>query len=754
MPFRTRRCAKDQGFGKGYGGSVRLGYQAFQNGSVYIREAEQSDLSPAECAGGNQGSCAAQVDPERSVQASKDLGETRGHSMAGGLARRISPPRDPAPARGRYPPLPSSDGVPFLDDSMSPSRIFDPLRRSPAFRWVRAHRLAAAVGLTVALALLAIGAIVVGLWRALPPGPEYRRALVEAPLSARVIDRAGLTANLPLGAGAPTYTPVVSLAELPDGFLDELRAFEGMPRSGVHLGGLGRFIRGKEGAAPIQAQVHRRLWELHFGERYGGGLWGKLTQFVSAVKMSTSVEQDDILAFYVNHVQVVPGAAAGFEAAARDRFSKPASALTPPEWRLLMACVTYPVSCGGEAPTEGREAAFRAKTELAAARGWVLAASLEAHLVVPAFATDGEVFYSSAGPMLARASDEAAQILDAGGWDAGRDGLTVTLSADLALTDSLTALLERSVDGIDGARFASALVLDPTGGIVAYAVGAPEGAGGRVRQRGMFDALDADRGHPASVIKVFAYAALAEHYLERGVPADSIATMVLPNRWTRPDGVEVSPGCGGAPELTLAEAVACSANGVAAYAVNEMLGVDAFAAFLGRFGIDAEPHWSLALGVVDVPAVDLAAGLASILAQDGQRVWPHLVESVRQRDGASVYDASRWAWPTRQVVDPRAARVVRQMLAGTVQQGGTVRRLLQASPEAAEMEPRFKTGTSSGSSYRWLTVAGTVLLPGTEGRHTVLVRVEGEMAGTSGRVVVPALAEVLRRLRGARLGAG
>ena len=629
---------------------------------------------------------------------------------------------------------------------MHTARPFRRLRRLSLVRWAASHPLTTSVVLILGLTLLAAGSTFVGLWRALPPGSEYRRALSEAPLSARVVDRAGVVANLPLGEGPPTYTPVLPLDEVPDGFVEELRAFEGMPRSGVHVGGLWRFVRGREGAAPIQAQVHRRLWELHYGERFEGSTWSRLTQFASAVKMSTYVPQSEILHFYINHVQVVPGAAGGFEAAARDRFSKPASALTPPEWRLLMACVAHPASCGSEAPSSGRVSAFRAKTELASARGWVPADSLAASLEVPVFDGDGDVFYPGAGPVLERAGAEASMLLADGGWDAGRDGLTISLTVDLALTDTLTALLERAVDRIGGAHFASALVLDPTGGVVAYATGGRVDEEGKRPRVGVFDALDADRGHSASVIKVLVYAALAEHYLERGVPADSVGSVVLPNRWVRPDGVPVNPGCGGAPELALSAAVACSANGVAAYAVNEVMGVEAFAAFLGRLGIAAEPRWSIALGAFEAPAVDVAAALATVLAQDGQRVWPHLVESVRQRDGRAIYDASGWAWPTRRVVDARACRVVRQMLAGTVERGGTARRLVTALPEAMGWEPRFKTGTSSGSRYRWLTVAGTVLLPGTEKRHTVLVRVEGEVVGTAGRVAVPLLGDVLRRI--------
>ena len=507
---------------------------------------------------------------------------------------------------------------------MTHSRLFARvLGRTKLARWARSHRVLSAVCLVACCLGLIAGSVGLGVWRALPAGADYRRALAEAPLSPKVVDREGLVVNLPLGADAPTYTPVVSLSELPQDFLKELRAFEGMPRSGVHLGGLRRFVLGREGSAPIQAQVHRRLWELQFDEVYGGGVWGKVTQFVSAIKMSTYVPQDELLAFYVNHVQVTPGPP-GFEAAARSLFSKPASDLAAPEWRLLMACVSYPGSCKSEGPSQGRVRAFRAKTQLAAARGWIASDSLDAHLEVPVFVANGRVFYPTAGPILGRAAVETDQILADGDWDYERDGLTIELTADLALTDSLTVLLERAVDRTPGAKYASVLVLDPTGGIVVYAVGTRAGERGRVRQRGMFDALAADRGHPASVIKVLVYAALAEHYLERGVPADSIAHIVLPNRWVRPDGRAVNPGCGGANELSLAAAVKCSANGVAAHAVNEVLGVEAFAAFLAGLGIAAEPHWSLSLGVVDVPAVDLAAALASVLGQDGRRVWPHL----------------------------------------------------------------------------------------------------------------------------------
>ncbi len=620
------------------------------------------------------------------------------------------------------------------------------LSRFPLVRWMRAHRALTAVAAAVGLLVLAGASVLVGLWHALPPGAEYRRAFAAAPLSSRVSDRTGLVANLPLGTGAPTYTPVVSLGELPEGFLDELRLFEGMPRSGVPLGGLWRTLRGQNGAAPLTAQAHRVLWQLeHPDESPPHSAWWSLTQLVASVKIATYVPREAVEAFYVNHVQVVPGPP-GFEAAARGRFGKRAAELTPPEWRLLMACLSYPAHCRGEAPTPSRLAAFDAKTESAADRGLIPASALPSQRVPPSFATETAVFYRGAGPVLDRAAAETKQILHEGGWDFGRDGLTVTLTADLALSDSLARRLEDAVDATPGAEFASAVVLDPSGGVVVYAVGTRAGASGRPRARGtVFDALDADRGHPASTLKVPLYVMLVQHYLNAGVPPDSIPKLRLPNHWVRPDGKPVSPGCGGARVLTLSAAIRCSANGVAAHALNEILSPVAFAQFLGTMGVRVEPHWSLALGVADVRAIDLAAVYATLIAQDGLLVRPHLVESVWTRDARPVYDASQWVWPTRRVADARAPRIVRQMLGGTVDAGGTVRRLIADDPDLADWMPRFKTGSSEGR-YRWLTVVGTVVPPGGGGRHTVLVRMEGRLGRdlSAGRVAVPILSDVFR----------
>ena len=102
---------------------------------------------------------------------------------------------------------------------------------------------------------------------------------------------------------------------------------------------------------------------------------------------------------------------------------------------------------------------------------------------------------------------------------------------------------------------------------------------------------------------------------------------------------------------------------------------------LARLGQQAtRSGLTLAIGGAEVTARDLAVAYAG-LARDGRRVWPRLFTTVSPRDGVEVLPAL----------------ACRQTLACLVDR----QRTRAACPAVVDLEPAWKTGTSSGHRDAW-----------------------------------------------------
>lgn len=275
-------------------------------------------------------------------------------------------------------------------------------------------------------------------------------------------------------------------------------------------------------------------------------------------------------------------------------------------------------------------------------------------------------------------------------------------------------------------RAQSALVsLDPKNGAIRALVG---GMGFGLSK---FNRATQARRQPGSNFKPFLYAAA----LDRGITASSLindAPVVLDNLsndeiW-RPEN---DSGRFYGP-TRLREALTFSRN-LVSIRVLQQLGIDNFLDYVERLGFptaEMSRNLTLALGTHALSPLDVATGYA-ILANEGFRVEPWLIERIENARGEVVYEADPLvacgdcveevtaaddAMPTRmedilmapedtttaraapRVMDPRVSFVVTSMLKDVIRRGtGRRARVLDRTDIAG------KTGTTNGPRDAWFS---------------------------------------------------
>jgi len=272
-------------------------------------------------------------------------------------------------------------------------------------------------------------------------------------------------------------------------------------------------------------------------------------------------------------------------------------------------------------------------------------------------------------------------------------GADVVLTLDAELQEIAQRALDDAVLRTH-AGGGDVVMLDPTTGeVLAIASRRRDGA---VRPSAFIDTFE-----PGSIAKVFAAAALLERNLvtlEERVSGEG-GRYRLAGRTI----VDEDPQ----PSLTLADAIRVSSNiaiakfsarlappdqytALRAFGFGTPTGIEFPAEAGGRLRLPKE--WSkpsaasLAMGYeFAVTPIQVAAAYAA-LANDGILVQPALVQQVIAPGGAVLY--RHRTEPVRRAVDPRVARMLREMLRGVVERGTGAEAALANFPLAA------KTGTA------------------------------------------------------------
>ncbi|HEX8136210.1 MAG TPA: penicillin-binding protein [Pyrinomonadaceae bacterium] len=348
-------------------------------------------------------------------------------------------------------------------------------------------------------------------------------------------------------------------------------------------------------------------------------------------------------------------------------------------------------------------------------------------------------------------------------FEAGaRPGQTVVLTIDQVIQYRTEQALAGAVERAR-AKSGTAIVLDPhTGEILALANAPtfdPNDARSAPAEARLNQALQ-NIYEPGSTFKIVAYSAAIEKGLVK--PDDHIdcqmGAITVAGRVVHDHHAFGS--------LTIAEALAKSSN-VAAIKLGLRVGDEAMAEMMKRFGfgsrtgvelpgetaglVRAVARWqpssmgSIAIGQeVGVTPLQMAAAFGA-LANDGERITPHLVREIRDAEGAVVYQAN----PERHgVVSAETARVLRGMLEGVTLNGTAKRAQLNGYTAAGKTGTAQKIDPATKAYSKTKYIGSFVGFAPVENPAVVIIVVIDEPLGAyhGGDVAAPVFREIAEQV--------
>ena len=528
--------------------------------------------------------------------------------------------------------------------------------------------------------------------------------IVAMPQSSQVLARDGSL----IGEIGRQWRTVVSLRTLPRYVAQAFVAVEDQrfyQHDGVDLVGVAGALKdalgGKlRGASTITQQL---VGNMHpdLIDRTDRTPMRKLREQAAAREMERHYTKEQILEAYLNFIHF-GSRYYGIESAARHYFGKPAARLT------LVEAATLAALPKGPALYDPVRHPDRARQR----RDLVLSLMAQQKYITPAQATAAQrepVVTAPNGGLDAAAPyvvDVVRVQAERAGLKVSEGGFRVTTTVDPAIQRAAVDALRQGLaevearPGYSHATFAAkpkgstdylqgaVVALDPFTGDVRALVG------GRDYSESPYNRAVNGMRQPGSAFKPIVYAtAIADSLPANTLVADTALAIALPNRTIyRPenaDGEFLGP-------LTMREALARSRNPVAVQLAMRV-GMDSVIAMARAFGLSSfiAPYPSSAIGASVVQPLDLVAAYAT-LANLGRRVEPRFIESIEDRTGKVV-------WQQRpnvgqQVLDPKVAFIVRDMMRDAVERGTatSVRRYVPSSIPVAG-----KTGTTNDNADVW-----------------------------------------------------
>ncbi len=492
---------------------------------------------------------------------------------------------------------------------------------------------------------------------------------------------------------------------------------------GVDVIGVASAVKGKlfgdrrGGASTITQQL---VGNMHpdLIDRRDMSLGRKLREQQAAREMERHYSKEQILEAYLNTINFGHGWY-GVETAARHYFGKGAARLTLAEAALLAALPKSPVYYDPAVyPDRARQRrdlilglmaqqglvslptanlAKRERIQIAPNTGlsapshyFVDAVRQEAARIGINVFAGGYRVHTTLDPALQRAATSAladgiARLESQPGYKHGRFGASAPAAKpDAPPAGEAPQPAASPVDYLQGA----AVVIDPTTGDVRALVG------GRSYAASPFNRATQALRQPGSSFKPFLYAkALESGLASSAIVPDTAITIPLEDGTTyepkNVDTVFIGP-------ITMRESLVKSRNTVAVQG-GLLIGMDSVAALAARVGIDAPvaPFPSSALGASVVNPLDFVSAYTAF-ANLGQVVEPRLISRIEDLSGRVVYTAPPPA--PRQVMDPRVAFIVRDVLRETAERGtgaGARRQVPAVVPIAG------KTGTTNDNIDVW-----------------------------------------------------
>jgi penicillin-binding protein 2D len=233
-----------------------------------------------------------------------------------------------------------------------------------------------------------------------------------------------------------------------------------------------------------------------------------------------------------------------------------------------------------------------------------------------------------------------------------------------------------------------AVAIDPATGDVRALVG------GRNYARAPYDRAVSSLRQPGSAIKPIVYAkAIEDSMAANTIVPDTALEIPLPSgdiyKPTEIDGKFLGP-------MTMREGLIHSRNNVAIQ-IGMRVGMDSVAALAQRLGITTPmvPVPASAIGASEVHPIDLVAAYTAF-ANDGAVVQPRFITRINDLRDSTIYQ--RPPSTPQQVLDPRVAFIVRDMMKDVAERGsgGAARRAVPSRVPIAG-----KTGTTNDNVDVW-----------------------------------------------------
>ena len=443
------------------------------------------------------------------------------------------------------------------------------------------------------------------------------------------------------------------------------------------------------------------------------GISRKLREQSAAREMERHYPKDTILQAYLNQINLGRGWF-GVEAGARHYFGHPASRLTLAEAATLAG---LPKSQPYYDPIAHPQ---RAKDR----RNLILQMMVDQQYITQALAdkTKLEPVVTAPNSGMSAASgyfvDEVRHQAERAGIPVGNGGYRIYTTLDPALQ---RAAVEAVVDGTNKIEAqkgykhltqalakgnqtdylqAMAVAMDPKTGDVRALVG------GRNYQRAPFDRATAALRQPGSTMKPIVYSKAIEDSISVNTIVPDTALDIL-----LPTGDEYKPqendgrfwgmttwkeGVPTRIAMTMREGLVHSRNMVAIQ-LGMRVGMDSVSALAQRFGITTkiDPVPASAIGASSVHPIDMVTAYTAF-ADNGAVVQPRFITRINDAANRAVY--ARPASTPQQVLDPRIAFIVRDMMRDAAERGsGTAAR--QAVPDNVPIAG--KTGTTNDNRDVW-----------------------------------------------------
>jgi 1A family penicillin-binding protein len=485
---------------------------------------------------------------------------------------------------------------------------------------------------------------------------------------------------------------------------------------GVDLIGVAAAIKdnllgGRRGASTITQQL---VGNMHpkIIDRSDPSPMRKLREQSAAREMEKHYSKDQILEGYLNQIDYGHGWR-GIEMAARHYFGKGASKLTIAEAASLAALPKSPPLYDPIANPARNKARRDLILGLMAEQNYITKNQAAVARATP-LVTAPNLGRSASAPYFMDAARLAAE---QAGVDISAGGYKVYTTIDPALQRAAVDALVKGaldVEAREGYRYpkmaavprersdylqALVVALDPRTGDVRAMVG------GRDYSRSPYNRTTQALRQPGSSIKPFVYArALMDSVPANQMMADSALRIAMPNGDVySPDNAD-NEFLG---DLTMREALVRSRNTVAVQ-LGLRVGMDSVSALAREVGLDTpvRPYPSSAIGASEVHPVDFVASY-SVFATNGVAVEPRYLLRIEDRAGRTTWAAPE---PTpRQVLDPRVAFIVRDILRDAADRGtgAAARRIVPQHIAIAG-----KTGTTNDNADVWFMGVTPTLVAG------------------------------------------